>query len=80
MIPINSLDDINHVVQKLVYASPTLELEYCITFEVGKEAWDNIQQDMDKLAMTTIPRIPYESNGAWMSFMFYGVKCFIKPK
>lgn len=82
MTPINSLADIMNAVQRLVYQSPTLELDFCPTYEVGKQAWDNIQKDMDKLAGSFHPiveRIPYENTGAWLSFMCNGAKCFIKP-
>ena len=79
MTPINSLADIMNAVQRLVYQSPTLELDFCPTYEVGKQAWDNIQKDMEEISNTMSPKIPYENTGAWLSFMCNGAKCFIKP-
>lgn len=77
---VTSLIDIKKVVERLHYGFPEYELNFYPTFEVSRESYINIQNEVHELSMQVIPKIPYEQKDSWMSFNYMGIKCLIKPK
>jgi hypothetical protein len=76
---ITSLAGIVQVAERLAYSSPDIELDFYPTFEVDAESWDNIQKEVGRLSAMMVPKIPYEQKEAYLSFMYCGIKCVVRP-
>lgn len=73
-----TLSDIHNVVNRLVYQSPSLELEFSPTFELSKGAFSHVQDELAKMSSFMLPKIPYENTEQWIIYNYMGVKVTIK--
>lgn len=76
---ITSIIDLHKVCERIAYNFHEHELNFYPTFEVSKDSYTNIQNEVRDISNQMIPAIPYEQTESWMSFMYMGVKRIIKP-